>query len=220
MAKRTILRFVYFLLSWPMIMVALFCYLFNVGNIRLYYQQCIKVVRKNHTTYPQELIQCLYFGEDKRGYSHFGVDYIGVVRAIWSIVKGQLQGASTIEQQFVRTVIGRYERTLKRKLLEQLLSHLICLSLTKYEVAESYLSIAFFGTHMKGVASLCEQLAPKSYDLYFYAGVVARLKYPQPKKESQIWSVKHSKRAEWIARQYNSANKAFKTDSQRSAFSV
>ncbi|MCD9525355.1 hypothetical protein GLP13_02635 [Photobacterium carnosum] len=203
-----------------MIMVALFCYLLNLGNVRLYYRQCINVIHENHTAYPQKLIQCLYFGEDKRGHSHLGVDYIGVFRAILSIARGEIQGASTIEQQFVRTVIGRYERTLKRKLLEQLLSHLICFSFTKHEVAESYLSIAFFGTHMKGVTSLYERLAPESYDLNFYAGVVARLKYPQPKKESQIWSIKHSKRTEWISRQYNSANKAFKSDSQHSALSV
>lgn len=208
----------YFLLSWPMIAVALFSYLFNLGYVRLYYKQCINVVRKNNVAYPQELIQCLYFAEDKRGSSHLGVDYIGIFRAIWSIAKGQLQGASTIEQQFVRTVIGRYERTLARKLLEQLISHLICLRLTKHQVAESYLSIAFFGTHMKGVTSLCDRLDPKSYDLNFYAGVVARLKYPQPKKESQAWATKHFKRTEWIVRQYNSANNAFKTDSQRLAF--
>ncbi|HIF5642111.1 TPA: transglycosylase domain-containing protein [Vibrio parahaemolyticus] len=220
MAKRTVLRLVYLLLSLPMIAVAILCYLFNFGNVRLYYKQCINAARKNNKTYSQELIQCLYFGEDKRGQSHLGVDYIGVFRAILSIVKGQLQGASTIEQQFVRTVIGRYERTLTRKLLEQLLSHLVCLRLTKLQIAESYLSIAFFGTHMQGVTSLCDRLAPKSYDLSFYAGVVARLKYPQPKRESQVWATKHLNRTEWIMRQYNSANKAFKTDSQRSAFSV
>ncbi len=207
MAKRTVLKLVYLLLSLPMIAVAILCYLFNLGNVRLYYKQCINAARKNNKTYSKRLIQCLYFGEDKRGQSHLGVDYIGVFRAILSIARGQLQGASTIEQQFVRTVIGRYERTLKRKLLEQLLSHLVCLRLTKLQIAESYLSIAFFGTHMQGVVSLCDRLTPKSYDLSFYAGVVARLKYPQPKRESQAWATKHLNRTEWIMRQYNSANK-------------
>ena len=203
-----------------MIVVAILFYLSNLGNVRNYYKKCINVARKNKETYPPELVQCLYLGEDKRGKSHLGVDYIGIFRAILSIIKGQFQGASTIEQQFVRTVIGRYERTLTRKFLEQLLSHLVCLRLTKLQIAESYMSIAFLGTNMQGVPSLCERLAPASYDLSFYAGVVARLKYPQPKDESLVWATKHLNRTKWIMRQYNPANKAFKTDSQRSAFSV
>ena len=219
MAKRTVLRLTYLLMSLPVIACATLCYLSNFGNVRNYYKQCINVARKNKETYPQELVQCLYLGEDKRAQSHLGVDYIGIFRAILSIVKGQLQGASTVEQQFVRTVIGRYERTLTRKLLEQLLSHLVCLRLTKLQIAESYMSIAFLGTNMQGVPSLCERLAPASYDLSFYAGVVARLKHPQPNGESLVWTTKHLNRTKWIMHQYNSANKEIKMDSQRSAFS-
>ncbi|WP_133010721.1 transglycosylase domain-containing protein [Marinomonas flavescens] len=212
MAKRTVLRLVYLLMSLPMIAVAILCYLFNFGNVRTYYKQCINAVHANNKTYSQELIQCLYIGEDKRGLSHLGVDYIGIFRAILSILRGQLQGASTIEQQFVRTVVGRYERTLTRKWLEQLLSHLVCLRLTKRQVAESYLSIGFFGANMQGVPALFDRLAPTSYDLSFYAGVIARLKYPQPKRKSQVWATKHLNRTTWIMRQYKSTNKELKTE--------
>ncbi|KFZ38144.1 hypothetical protein HR45_06470 [Shewanella mangrovi] len=218
MAKRAFLKFVYILLSLPMLVMAVLCYFFNIGNVRFYYNLCINTVRENDKTYPQELIQCLYLGEDKRGQSHLGVDYFGIVRAIWSIIKGRIQGASTIEQQFVRTVIGRYERTLTRKFFEQLLSHLVCLRLKKQQIAESYLSIAFFGSQMRGLSELIEQLSPESFELSFYAGAVARLKYPQPERVSPVWLEKHSKRTEWIVQQYNSANKLLNNEKKRLVF--
>ena len=71
------------------------------------------------------LKRLLISGEDHRYFLHPGFDVIAICRAIWRrLAWGVREGASTIEQQTVRVLKGRYERTLRRKVHEILLAPL------------------------------------------------------------------------------------------------
>lgn len=84
--------------------------------------------------------------EDKRYFKHSGIDIYCVPRLVKQLVtKKRIGGISTIEQQYVRTVINKKERTVKRKLQEMVLSWLITKRLSKETVLRSYLSSAYFG---------------------------------------------------------------------------
>jgi penicillin-binding protein 1A len=145
---------------------------------------------------PPVLVLDLIAAEDHRFYTHHGVDWRAVVRATWrNVALGMLEGASTIEQQLVRRVTGRYERRLSRKVREMLLACLVERLVPKAEIPALYLRVAYFGAGMNGVFQASRRLG---FDLdkitqYQAAALVARLKYPEPSRPSP-------KRARQIAR--------------------
>lgn len=138
--------------------------------------------------------QLLVSGEDHRHARHYGFDPHSMCRAAWRLIIGQSrEGASTIEQQIVRVITGRYERTLARKLREILLASLIAETYPKSIIPSVYLQIGYYGWQMNGYRSACQKLQynPKNMLVYEAAELVARLKYPEPqavpsKRYSQI----------------------------------
>lgn len=142
---------------------------------------CIEQTRNLRPS--DEIILALIVSEDKRFFRHKGVDPIAVVRAVWSIIaRRRLQGGSTIEQQLVRTITGRKELTVTRKIREVVLASLIALSYDKLCIAVTYLFVAYFGWRMNGIYEACERLKinPESSSAAEAAALVARLKYPEP----------------------------------------
>ena len=208
MATNTILRILYLIISLPFLLISFLFYILNIRKTREYFNLCLEVANIRHQNFDECLIHCLYLGEDKRNNIHYGVDFYGIIRALLSTFRGNIQGASTIEQQFVRTVTGRYDKNVSRKIEEQILALLVSIKLSKKVIAESYLSIAFFGTSMNGYIALCCNLKPQIYDLEFYAKVIARLKYPQPSKVDTYWKKKVERRSLWIIKQYKSIEQA------------
>lgn len=184
----------------PLFFASFFSYILNILNIRKYYHECVFQLDKCTSSAPEVLIELLTIAEDIRFRSHYGVDPIGIARAIVAMIKGNIQGASTIEQQLVRTVIGRYERTLLRKVREQMIANLISLKYCKRDIANTYLNIAYYGYELIGYKSLV--LKYKKSDLEFLATVVARLKYPEPKIHSGTWEHKINKRRKIILDTY------------------
>src|SRR3546814_7843697 len=71
---------------------------------------------------PPALPQALIATEDRRFYSHFGVDPIGLLRATYANLRAGhvVQGGSTITQQLAKNVFLDRDRTLKRKVQELL----------------------------------------------------------------------------------------------------
>ena len=138
---------------------------------------------------PNSLIWALICGEDRRHFSHRGVDLIAIVRAIWKfLVYQKREGGSTIEQQLIRTVTGCYQLRLSRKIKEILLATLIQNVIPKEDIAGVYLSIAYFGWRMNGVLQACRRL---EFDMQFLtykqaSSIIARLKYPEPQKTSPL----------------------------------
>ena len=152
--------------------------------------------RSKRSRVPPVLVLDLIAAEDHRFYTHRGVDWRAVVRAIWrNVIFGMLEGASTIEQQLVRRVTGRYERRLTRKVREMLLACLLERVVPKAEIPALYLGIAYFGAGMDGIFQASRRLGFELDKITQYqaAALVARLKYPEPSRPSP-------KRARQIAR--------------------
>jgi len=93
--------------------------------------------------------------EDERFYQHQGVDYVGVLRAVYSniVAGGKRQGASTITMQLARNFFLSSEKTLTRKLYEALLAHKIESNLTKDQILEIYINQIYLGQRAYGFAA-------------------------------------------------------------------
>ena len=102
---------------------------------------------------PLHFIDALRAAEDGRFYDHKGVDYKGVVRAVWLNLKaGEVtQGASTITQQLARNCFDLKERSINRKLVEAFLARRIEKEYSKTQILEYYLNRIYFGSGFWGV---------------------------------------------------------------------
>ncbi|WP_374397802.1 transglycosylase domain-containing protein [Sphingopyxis sp.] len=90
--------------------------------------------------------------EDRRFYSHWGVDPRSVGRAVWSnVTGGRTQGGSTITQQLAKFTFLTPKRTLGRKAREALIAFWLEAWLTKDQILERYLSNAYFGDNTYGL---------------------------------------------------------------------
>ena len=90
--------------------------------------------------------------EDRRFYSHMGVDPRSIARAVWSnVTGGRTQGGSTITQQLAKFTFLTPKRTLGRKAREALIAFWLEAWLTKDEILERYLSNAYFGDNTYGL---------------------------------------------------------------------
>jgi penicillin-binding protein 1A len=96
---------------------------------------------------PDHVIEPFLAIEDRRFYSHWGVDPRGIARAIWT-GRG---GGSTITQQLAKFTWLTPERSLTRKAQEAMIAFWIEGWLTKDEILERYLSNAYFGDNQYGL---------------------------------------------------------------------
>jgi len=96
---------------------------------------------------PEMLVKGLIEVEDKRFYSHTGVDYLAIASAIGSsIFKGKrIRGASTLTQQLVKNYFLSNTRTLSRKLNEAVMAILLEVHYEKNDILESYLNEVYLG---------------------------------------------------------------------------
>jgi penicillin-binding protein 1A len=102
---------------------------------------------------PPCLPQAVMAIEDRRFYSHFGLDPIGLLRAVVvNLSSGHVaQGGSTITQQLAKNLFLSQERTLKRKIQEAMLALWLETTLTKDEIMTAYLNRVYLGTGAYGV---------------------------------------------------------------------
>ncbi len=94
--------------------------------------------------------------EDERFYTHKGVDYRGIARALWEDVRRQraAQGASTITQQFVKNaLVAQKNRSLFQKLKEAALAYQLERKWTKEKILTEYLNTVYFGEGAYGIES-------------------------------------------------------------------
>jgi penicillin-binding protein 1A len=101
------------------------------------------------------MIKAVLAIEDRRFYSHFGIDPLGMGRAfVANIVSGGVrQGGSTITQQLAKNLFLTPERTITRKIKEALLAIYLEQKYTKDEILAAYLNRAYFGAGAYGVDS-------------------------------------------------------------------
>ncbi|MEP6344481.1 MAG: transglycosylase domain-containing protein [Parasphingorhabdus sp.] len=102
---------------------------------------------------PDHVMQAFMAIEDRRFYSHWGIDPRGLARALWSNMAGSgiTQGGSTITQQLAKTTFLTPERSLTRKAREMLIAFWLETWLTKDEILERYLSNVYFGDNVYGL---------------------------------------------------------------------
>ncbi len=103
--------------------------------------------------FPPHLIQAVMAIEDRRFFYHWGLDPIGLLRAmVVNISTGKVvQGGSTVTQQLAKVVFLSPERTLKRKVQELLLSFWLELRYSKHEIMSMYLNRVYLGGGYYGV---------------------------------------------------------------------
>ena len=101
--------------------------------------------------------------EDRRFYSHPGIDVIGLARAIFTnIMAGELrQGGSTITQQLAKNVFFSGERTAKRKVQEMIVAFWLERKFTKDEILALYLNRVYLGAGTFGVNAAAERYFDK-----------------------------------------------------------
>lgn len=117
----------------------------NYGNLYGEYVQ--------YYEFPQHLINAVISTEDRRFFSHFGIDPIGLARAMVVNIKAGrvVQGGSTITQQLAKVIFLTPERNMKRKIQEMLLAFYLETKFTKEEILTIYLNRIYLGTGNYGV---------------------------------------------------------------------
>jgi penicillin-binding protein 1A len=102
--------------------------------------------------------------EDRRFYSHFGIDPVGIARAVLRDVTGRggMEGGSTLTQQLAKNLFLTKERTLSRKIQEAILALWLERKYSKDQILELYLNRVYFGSGAFGVEAAAQKYFGKS----------------------------------------------------------
>lgn len=107
---------------------------------------------------PEVLVKALIATEDSRFYSHRGLDYRGIARALYRNIRSGriLEGGSTLTQQLAKVLFLTPERSYLRKLREMALALKIEQRYTKQEILTFYLNQIYFGSGAYGVEAAAQ----------------------------------------------------------------
>ena len=113
--------------------------------------------------YPPVVIQAFISAEDKTFFRHGGIDYPGLVGAVFdytrkSVSGGRAKGGSTITQQVAKALLQDSSYSVGRKIREAILAFRLESTLTKQQILELYLNQIFLGRNAYGV-----QAASRAY---------------------------------------------------------
>jgi len=124
---------------------------------------------------PKRLVQAFVASEDSQFFDHFGMDFLGTMRAAYKTVvkkvlgSGSMQGGSTLTQQTAKAIIINTEgyevgtaKTLGRKIREAILAFRLEAALSKEEILYLYLNNVYLGHHSYGIQSAAENYFRKS----------------------------------------------------------
>ena len=132
---------------------------------------------------PGALVQAVLATEDRRFYGHFGIDPIGLARAVLANLRAGriVQGASTITQQVAKNLFLTPERTLKRKVQEVLLALWLESRFSKDHILTLYLNRVYLGAGVFGVEAAARRyfgIPARRLSLYQAAMLAGLLKAP------------------------------------------
>ncbi len=112
---------------------------------------------------PDHAVKAVLAIEDSRFYEHDGVDFRGIARAAFTNAEdgGISQGGSTLTQQYVKLLLTGNEPNLERKVREASYALDLEQQLSKDEILEGYLNLAYFGEGVYGIATAAEHYYSK-----------------------------------------------------------
>jgi penicillin-binding protein 1A len=104
---------------------------------------------------PDHFIKAVLATEDRRFFDHFGIDFIGLARAMNENARagGVVQGGSTLTQQLAKNLFLTNERSLERKIKEAFLALWLEVNMSKKEILALYLDRAYMGGGTFGAAA-------------------------------------------------------------------
>ncbi len=107
---------------------------------------------------PKDLIHAFIAAEDSHFYQHKGIDYQGIIRAMFKNIEARriVQGGSTITQQVARSLLLTRRRTWARKIREAILAYRIERYLSKDEILMLYLNQLYLGNGAYGVEAAAQ----------------------------------------------------------------
>ncbi|TYC56468.1 PBP1A family penicillin-binding protein [Rhodobacterales bacterium] len=107
---------------------------------------------------PDSLVKATLATEDRRFFTHFGIDFVGTFRAMVENARagGVVQGGSSLTQQLAKNLFLTNERSLSRKIKEAYLAFWLEANLTKQEILKLYLDRAYMGGGVFGVTAASE----------------------------------------------------------------
>ncbi|TPG15688.1 transglycosylase domain-containing protein [Sphingomonas oligophenolica] len=107
---------------------------------------------------PKHVTEAFVAIEDRRFYSHWGIDPRGIARAAWTNLGagGVRQGGSTITQQLAKNAFLDSDRTAARKIREVMISFWLEAWLSKDEILSRYLSNVYFGDNCYGLTAAAQ----------------------------------------------------------------
>ena len=113
---------------------------------------------------PEPFLNAFLAAEDDRFFEHPGVDYQGILRAVFSfaLTGEKRQGGSTITMQVARNFFLSSEKTMLRKVREIMLAIRIEQELSKQQIFELYLNKIYFGHHAYGIEAAAQVYFGKS----------------------------------------------------------
>lgn len=114
---------------------------------------------------PQRVVEAFVAAEDSSFFEHRGIDFQAILRALWSNLsdpKSRRQGASTITQQTVKTLLLTPERTYRRKIREMILAWRLEERFSKAEILFLYLNQIYFGHGAYGLREAAHSYFDKS----------------------------------------------------------
>ena len=113
---------------------------------------------------PPYVPQAIIAIEDRRFYSHYGVDPLGIARALYTNYRAgsTVQGGSTLTQQLAKNLFLKPERTLERKLQEMVLAFWLESKYSKDEILQLYMNRVYFGAGATGIDKAAQRFFGKS----------------------------------------------------------
>lgn len=113
---------------------------------------------------PDHVIKAVLATEDRRFFDHFGIDFLGLSRAMTENLRANsvVQGGSTITQQLAKNLFLTNERSLDRKIKEAFLALWLEANLSKKEILQTYLDRAYMGGGTFGIAAASQFYFNKS----------------------------------------------------------
>ena len=161
------------------------------GNYLMSYGSAENIEWVSISDVPDSLKNAFVAIEDKRFYSHHGIDIKRTAGAIWGqLTHTSTYGGSTITQQLIKNQFLSSERTYKRKIQEWALALQIEKKLSKDEILEWYMNTCFMGGTTYGIGRAAEAFfgkAPADLTLRECAAIAGTVQAPNRYSPRECW---------------------------------